>query len=546
MKSRTQLETENYELKQEVKRLKKIAQKAIDNANLKCENKIKELEQQFDVVTEQVKKLTEENSKKKADYDSLLNSYISLNIKLDESMNKLRILEKENKKLRNKLQKRDDKIKDINAKLKSDSHNSSKPSSSDGLKTVIHNHRKPTSNFQGGQVGHAFSTLELSDKPTRIIKLNRKRTCECGAKIIYLSSPEKRQKINMKITYELIEYDGYNGICPCCHKEYKANFPKDVTSKVQYDNSVKEFAIYLSDYANVPLRKIRSIIADFTGIEGPSIGSITNWKNEAYKIANNNIDYLKKQILKAKVIHTDETPMNVNGNKYHYAIGSFSENISVIEGFRNRRKASFDKMGILPKYKNINVSDHYSVYYSYDNYQKAECNVHVSRELISIIENTGRKGAKEFEELLMATKKEVEESENKKLSEERYEEIKAEFIEILDRWDEEFEQASKGKSKIYFDKERRLKNRLREYLENHILFAKISEVPFDNNPAEIGLRPSKSKLKVATLFRSEINYNGYCNMQGLLDTARKNNINKKYVIQELYNKNNKIFKGIQP
>lgn len=41
MKSRTQLEIENYELKQENRRLKEMAKKAFDDANVKYENKRK-------------------------------------------------------------------------------------------------------------------------------------------------------------------------------------------------------------------------------------------------------------------------------------------------------------------------------------------------------------------------------------------------------------------------------------------------------------------------------------------------------------------------
>ena len=173
------------------------------------------------------------------------------------------------------------------------------------------------------------------------------------------------------------------------------------------------------------------MITDFTGEKGPSIGSITNWKNEAYRIASKNIEELKKKIIKEKVIHTDETPMNVNGNKYHYAIGCFTKNMSIIEGFKNRRKKSFVEMGILTKYKNINVSDHYSIYYSYGKYQNVECNIHIIRELKSIIENTGRKEEKEFEELLMNTKKEVERTEEKKVREERHEQIREKNKNIL-------------------------------------------------------------------------------------------------------------------
>lgn len=173
------------------------------------------------------------------------------------------------------------------------------------------------------------------------------------------------------------------------------------------------------------------MMTDFTGEKGPSIGSITNWKNEAYRIVSKNIEELKKKII--KVIHTDETLVNVNGNKYYYAIGCFTKNMSIIEGFKNRRKKSFVEMGILTKYKNknINVSDHYSVYYSYGKYQNVECNIHIIRELKSIIENTGRKEEKEFEELLMNTKKEVERTEEEKVREERHEQIREKNKNIL-------------------------------------------------------------------------------------------------------------------
>lgn len=336
--------------------------------------------------------------------------------------------------------------------------------------------------------------------------------------------------LSTKVKQLLVLYVVYN-------KSFEPVFPKDLTSTVQYSDSVKLFCTLLSDFANVSLRKISTILGYFTDTHGTSIGSIDNWKKEIYSKCYKVVKKLKRLILKSPVINNDETPINVSGNKFRYCIGAFTDNISSIQTFKNRRLKSFEDMGILPKYTGVVTSDHYSSYYHFKNVKNSECNVYISRELKYIIELTQRPSALNLYNHLYSIKKFVDDSTEGKLSDEQYHDAFNKWISILDKWDEEFDAASKDKPHKYFNDERKLKNRLRKYAENHLMFAKVPYVKFDNNLAERGLRTAKSKLKACTCFRSFKNLEGYSNFQSIIGIAVKNNLNPIHILKEIFNNN---------
>lgn len=539
IKSRNELETEIYNLKSELKK----ANKTIKTLKHENKNKIGKIETELDMLSDELKKVNTELSKKKSEYVSLLNSYTNLNINIAELKEKFNEMKRQNKVLIRKLENSNDKEKFLKAKLNKNSANSSIPSSKEGLgnKAKKINHRQPTKRLQGGQVGHAFATLELSDNPSIIIKVKTKHTCSCGSKIELDEQPERRQVIAIKIQYEVIEYQGYHGHCPHCNKEILPKFPEKVSSRIQYDDSVKLFCTWFSDFANVPLRKIKEIIGAFTNTKGPSIGSMDTWKRQIYNKLEPIREQLKNIIIQRNVICSDETPYNNNGNRFHYAIGTFTNDISIVQAFKNRRIKSFKEMNVLDRYNGTVVSDHYSAYRSFKKIRNAECNVHISRELKGIIENYKREGAKKLYELLYEIKGLVDNSTTSSISIEAVQEYKEKWLSILDEWDCEFEAATKGKNSKYFDTERCLKKRLREFVDGHLLFAREAEVPFDNNLSERGVRYIKSKIKVSTCFRLINNADGYVTINSIIDTCRKNCLNPFETIKKILNGDKKVF-----
>jgi hypothetical protein len=71
-------------------------------------------------------------------------------------------------------------IKELERRLSKDSHNSSKPPSSDGLRRKTHSQRKPSGKKSGGQPGHPGVTLSMVAEPDAIVS-HRPTDCEqCG------------------------------------------------------------------------------------------------------------------------------------------------------------------------------------------------------------------------------------------------------------------------------------------------------------------------------------------------------------------------------
>ena len=98
--------------------------------------------------------------------------------RIDRSEKENKILCHENALLKAKNAVLKTEIEELKARLDSNSHNSSKPPSSDGY------NKKPAffkekNGKQGGQKGHKGRTLQQVEKPDKIVKCNPEK-CNCG------------------------------------------------------------------------------------------------------------------------------------------------------------------------------------------------------------------------------------------------------------------------------------------------------------------------------------------------------------------------------
>src|SRR5258706_16411784 len=71
-------------------------------------------------------------------------------------------------------------VRDLEARLAKDSHNSSKPPSSDGLRRKPKSLRTPSGTKAGGQLGHRGQTLHLVASPDAVVAHRPAACAHCG------------------------------------------------------------------------------------------------------------------------------------------------------------------------------------------------------------------------------------------------------------------------------------------------------------------------------------------------------------------------------
>src|SRR6266516_2497530 len=86
-------------------------------------------------------------------------------------------------------------VKELEGRLATDSHNSGKPPSSDGLKRRTRSLRQPSGKKPGGQPGHPGHRLEPVDRPDRVVVHAPAACAACGRSLAgtAASAAERRQ-----------------------------------------------------------------------------------------------------------------------------------------------------------------------------------------------------------------------------------------------------------------------------------------------------------------------------------------------------------------
>ena len=139
-------------------------------------------------------------------------------------------------------------VADLAAQVKSNSRNSSKPPSSDGLaKPAPKSLRGKSGRKPGRPKGQPGATMELTDHPDKKVR-HRPAKCGCCGKSLKgapVTAVERRQVIDIPpVKAKTTEHQMLTLLCGCgC--ETKAQAPDGVTAPVQYGPRIMGTGIYL-------------------------------------------------------------------------------------------------------------------------------------------------------------------------------------------------------------------------------------------------------------------------------------------------------------
>ena len=424
------------------------------------------------------------------------------------------------------------------------SKNSSKPPSMDpnrAKKPRGQGGRKP-----GGQEGRSGTTLQPVPDPDeiKILPVDR-NTLPRGR--YRKTGYEARQVIDLKISRVVTEYRA-EVLKDQQGKRYVAPFPEGVTRPVQYGNSVKVNAVYMSQYQLTPYNRIEDHFLEQLRIP-LSGGTIFNFNQDAYERLERFDQWVRMQLALSAVLHVDETGVNIGGKRYWLHSASNAD-WTCFFPHAKRGTEAMDAMGILPTFRGILCHDHWKPYYTYGA-SHALCNAHHLRELESAFEQDKQHWAGKMSDLLKEMNKAVLDAGGVLPSvvstryRKRYRKLLAEAEGECPAPAEPPRKHGK-RGKLPRSKARNLLERLRDYENDVLRFMDEPEVPFSNNQAESDIRMTKVQQKISGCFRSWDGALIFCRIRSYLSTCRKHGITTTEALTLLFDGKSPEFMTLCP
>ncbi len=404
-------------------------------------------------------------------------------------------------------------IVSLKSQLKIDSHNSSKPPSSDGLTKKNINLRIRSRKPSGGQTGHKGSTLSFDGTVDRVVYHIPFETCECGNE--YLKTEERVvHEIDLPVVQKTVTaHKQVHYHCTKCGSTYSGKGIKG--HNVQYGPTIKSMALYLKDYHFIPYQRLAGFFKDCFSLS-ISQGSLSNFTAKAYETLESFDQLVKVNLQASSVVHADETGMRAEGKTKWMHVAS-NNSLTNYHFDSKRGREAIERAGVLPNYTGTLIHDRFSPYFNYSN-SHGLCNAHILRELI-FLEEQGYEWAKEIKTLLLkakdktsVTKKYITRTKNK------YKKI---IRSELKRQPSVKPHACRGKPKR--SKSHNLLLALNKYNREVLAFLCSDEIPFDNNLAERDIRMVKTKQKVSGCFRSHQGGVFFARIRSYASTLKKQN-----------------------
>jgi transposase len=342
--------------------------------------------------------------------------------------------------------------------------------------------------------------------------------CECV---------ERRTRIDIVFEKTVEHVDAEIKKCPGCKELTKATFPKDMSGPLQYGNGIKAYVVQLLVAQMVSLSRTVQMVSSIIG-QVISEATLLGYVMRLYVALAKWEENAKSQLLMAKCIHTDETSLRVDKkNQWIHVYSAGDITLKLLH--RRRGKEAVEEFGIIPLYGGVIVHDCWASYLSYKHLEHGLCGSHLLRELQFMIDANGYRCAKNLRRLLQKACKMVSKSEAKCLNEATYLKLARLYREIMVSGYKDLPEVPKktdGKrGKIAKSDAHNLWERLDEYQNAVLLFAKNPHVAFTNNRAERDLRMTKVKQKVSGCFRTEKYAKAYCRISSYLQTMNNKGIN---------------------
>ncbi len=440
-------------------------------------------------------------------------------------------------------------VAELEGQRATDSHNSSKPPSSDGpgAPPRPRSLRTRSGKRPGGQPAHPGASLRLVERPDAVVTHHPDAcpACERALGGVAGVCGERRQVHDLPpLRLVVTEHRSGRVVCPDCGATAAGAFPDGVRAAAQYGPHVRAFAVYLTHGQLLPVERARALMGDLLGC-GVSAGTLAGLGQDCAGRLADTEAAIAGALRAGAVLHADESGLRVEGQGQWLHVAS-TPTLTHYAVHAKRGAAATDEIGILPGFTGTSVHDGWASYWGYG-CAHALCNVHHLRELTWVVEHdpTGAPWAADMRALLRAAKAQVDAAvaagqegagAGAGLPPPERAALHARYAALIAAGQAAHAsppQASddppaaapprrRGRRKQ--SKAKNLLDRLAAHQGAVLAFVDDPAIPFDNNQAERDIRMIKVQQKVSGTFRSAEGARAFCRIRGYLSTMRKQGV----------------------
>lgn len=420
-------------------------------------------------------------------------------------------------------------VQQLLLRLAKDSHNSSKPPSSDGLSRRPRSQRGPSQRKPGGQPGHPGQTLAQVAVPD-VQVLHRPAVCsacQCPLEGLAGQVVERRQvqdlpPLNLVVT----EHQVVTVCCQECQAVTRGTFPLDVSAPAQYGPHLRALAVYFNQYPLLPEERTCETLTDLLGCS-LSDSTVARWVQEAAERLAPTVAQIADLIVASPMQHADETGVRLEG-KLHWLHVNSTRWLTHLAWHPKRGQQALSAIGIWPRFQGWAIHDRWASYEQYGCLHSL-CKAHLLRDLTFLAEEAGQAWAADLKLLLTdlhLAVREWQQQDVRRLPSPEREDWLAQYFQILAQG--YAAQAPPAPVQLPKQRGRRKQSPAKNLLdallhraEQVLAFVEDGTVPFTNNQAERDLRMVKVQQKISGTFRSATGATAFCRIRSYLATMRK-------------------------
>jgi transposase len=431
--------------------------------------------------------------------------------------------------LRGELARAQERIAELEDRLRKTSRNSSRPPSADGLAKPPprpRSLRKKTGRKPGGQDGHPGQTLAQVARPDREVRHEPGPCAGCGAGLAGrpVTAVERRQVFDLPpVTVTVMEHQLIERECGCGQRT-RGRAPAAAGAPVQYGPRAAAVIIYLYTGQFLSRKRTAQALAELFGVP-LSPGTVAALTARAAGKLDGFLERVRGCIAASDAAGFDETGFRVAG-ALHWVHCARTGKYTLLMVHPRRGRKAMEAMGVLGSFAGVAVHDAWAPYDTYNGPAHQLCCAHALRELQAVTDATPAGQwcwAAQAADALTGMQALAREA----IAAGRGAADPAALAAQVHRYRSAVllgARQTAARSGPLMRKHHALACRLRDRQDDYLRFTADWRIPPDNNGSERDIRMVKLKQKVSGCLRTLTGARHFCAIRSYLSTAAKHGL----------------------